>query len=385
MMTAEDLIFISVGSAAAKIALHAVTRSQLPMRTLILDTEDATLECIPPTPGVKTSIFGTKRLEGRGTGTDRRLGEGALRDDFSEIMTQIGTPRLAILLTCCGGGTSAATRLLLEGLREQGIATICFATMPFQIEGDDVRQNAAYLLPSLEQGADALTRIPLDSLVEDLSSNLSLDELFTIVANRISTGLTVFWTLLLQPSFFVFDIERLRCLLMEEGRAGIPFYFADAEASGENRAQEAIESILKSKRFHRDGNERLSHAAQVLVGVLAGDDLRLCELTTIMDRIKGHCTSLKESFLGTARLPETSEKLRIVVLAFALPSAEVGEKPSMALPITTTNSGKRPRRSQSKKQLGYSSDCFADVEDTIYGGQNLDVPTYRRRGIRLSR
>lgn len=382
-MTADDLIFISVGSAAAKVALHAVTRAKLPMQTLVLDTEDATLECIPPTTGIKTTIFGTKRLEGRGTGGDRRLGESALRDDFSEILTQIGSPRLAILLTCTGGGTSAATRLLLERLREQGIATLCFATAPFSFESDDVRQNASFLLPSLEQYADAMTRIPLELLVEDLPTSTMMEELFRVASERLSVGLTLLWTLLLQPSFFAFDIERLRRFLTEEGNAGLPFYFAEASATGPDRAEVAIQKLLASNRFQRDGSERLTHAAQVLVGILAGDDLRLCELTTIMDAVKGHCSAMKETFLGTARLPQTQETLSIVLFAFTLPSAEVGGKPILTTPITGTS--KRSRKGGSKTRLSTSSDYFANSEQTLYNGQDLDVPTYIRRGIRLSR
>lgn len=381
-MTADDLLFISIGGAAASIAQRTVARATFPMRTLILDTDDTTLQRIPPStvPGVSTFIFGAERLGGNGTGGDLRLGEGALRDDLATLMTQIGTPRLVVILTCCGGGTSAATRLLLPALREKGIATLCFATVPFAFEGDETRQNANSLLPVLENYADALSRVSLEALLESAPANLSIVETFEYVADRLGAGLSLLWALLLKPSFFAFDVEHFRRFLSENGTICIPFHFADVSASGPDRAQEIVRRLIVSKRFERDGNKRLEHATEILVGVLAGADLRLCELSTLMDGLKGYCSSLKETYLGTSILPEVEDELSVVLFAFGVPTADVGEKQNTTTPIHPSRSKK-----SKKSPLKSAADPFADVEKTIFNGQNLDEPTYLRRGIRLSR
>lgn len=379
-MTADDLLFISIGSAAAQVACRTVMRSSLPMRTLVLDTDDATLQCIPPTPGVSTFIFGAQRLGGRGTGGDPRLGEGALRDDLATLMTQIGSPRLAIVLTCCGGGTSAATRLLLSALHDQGIATLCFATVPFSFEGDETRQNANSLLPVLENFSDALARVSLESLLDSSPQPLPIQEAFNYVADRLGAGLCLLWTLLLKPNFFAFDIERFRRLLVEHSQMCIPFYFADVTAKGPDRAQEIVRQFIASKRFERDGNHRLAHATELLIGVLAGEDLRLNELATLMDGLKGFCTTVRETYLGTSLLPELKDELTVVLFAFGVPTSDVGRKTDPAIPITTTKT-----RKGKKSPLKSAADPFADVESTIFNGQNLDEPTYNRRGIRLMR
>ena len=140
-MKAEDLLLISVGGAAAKIARQIALKSrrdlsQPPMRILILDTDDAVLQTLTHAEGVSATIFGTQRLSGRGTGGDHILGVGAFRDDAAVLMQQIGAPRLVVVLTCCGGGTSGACEPLLRALRDRGIANIVFATEPFAFEGD---------------------------------------------------------------------------------------------------------------------------------------------------------------------------------------------------------------------------------------------------------
>lgn len=379
-MTADDLLFISVGSAAAQVARRTVMRAQLPMRTLVLDTDDATLQCIPPTTGMSTFIFGTQRLGGRGTGGDPRLGEGALRDDLANLMNQVGSPRLAVVLTCCGGGTSAATRLLLSALHDQGIVTVCFATIPFAFEGDETRQNANRLLPVLENSSDALARISLEALLESSSASLSIQESFEYVADRLGAGLSLLWSLLLKSSYLAFDIEHFRRLLMENGAICLPFYFADVTAEGPDRAQEIVRQMIASKRFMQGGINRLEHATEVLIGVLAGEDLRLNELSLLMDGVKGFCKSVKKTLLGTSLLPEMQGQLTVVLFAFGVPTADVVEKVDAATPIQPTKS-----RKVKKSTLKSSADPFADVESTIFNGQNLDEPTYQRRGIRLMR
>ena len=48
---------------------------------------------------------------------------------------------------------------------------------------------------------------------------------------------------------------------------------------------------------------------------------------------------------------------------------------------------RRPRGAKpaGTKVLGTAKNRFTDVAPTLYRGQNLDEPTYQRRGIRLTR
>lgn len=385
-MKTDDLLLISIGGAAAGIARRIVTQTSSPMRVLILDTDDEILQSYTPTEGVSVSIFGTKRLAGRGTGGDHSLGAGALRDDYSMIQQQIGTPNLAIVLICGGGGTSGAGQQLLTLLRDQGISTITIATSPFSFEGDDRKRCAAVVLPTLESSSDAIARIQLDQLIADELQELPIQKAFDYAADRLTAGISLLWTLLSKPSFFAFDAERFHHFVTFEASVGLPFYFADATASGPNRAQEVLDQLCASPLFRADGIDRLANAAHIVVGVLAGEDLRLCELSTIMDGLRNYCGSLKDSFLGTANDPDYEGTLTVVVLAFSSPALDVTQKPYD--PLQTPTLGKRSRSQRGARQgtrLGTVVSRFNDMEQTIVNGQNLDEPTYQRRGIRLVR
>lgn len=380
-MNLDDLLFIAVGGGAASIARSVIANASAPMRALILDTDDAILQTLPPTAGVSTTIFGTKRLSGRGTGGDTHLGAGALRDDAQMVMSQIGTPRLAVLLTCCGGGTSKATELLLEMLRTQGIATITFATEPFDFEGSDRKTSAKNLLETLALASDAFTKIRLSTLVTPEESALPLEQLFEKVAQRIAAGTNLFWSLLANPGFLSFDAEHFHRMLTQSALSGMRFTFSTATEEGPERAKKALETLIASPAFQENGIDRLRCAAQIIVGILAGSDLRLCELSQVMDGLREHCSALKESFLGTSLEPAREGAFSVVVMAFGAAPVEAGKRPD---PLAQVGHKGRNRKSKTP-QLGGGTDRFGDVERTLYNGQDLDEPTYLRRNIRLTR
>ena len=383
-METEDLLLISLGGAAASIVRRMAERATTPLRALILDTDDATLQSITPAVGVSTSVFGAKRLSGRGTGGSHSLGAGAFRDDATQILAQVGTPRLAILLTCCGGGTAGAATTLLEALRTKGIATLVFAVAPFSFEGDDRKRAANVLLPIMETRADALTRISLDALVGEEAATLPAAEAFAHAADRLAAGLGLLWTLVAHPGFIAFDAEHFRAFLTHDVEGGLPFCFADVTVSGENRAKTALNALREDPRFRVNGVDRLANAAQLIVGILAGPDLRLCEIGTVMEGLRAHCQSLKETLLGTADEEAREDSLSVVLFAFGHPltnvsAAKDGEAPR---PLPKRQRG---AKAAGTKVLGTAKNRFTDVAPTIYGGQNLDEPTYQRRGIRLTR
>ncbi len=381
-MTTDDLLFITVGGAAATIAQRMIATVHLPLRALILDTDDATLQNFVPMPGVSTTIFGALRLQGRGTGGDYSLGSAALRDDISDILSQIGAPRLAIVLTCCGGGTSGAVATLLGHLHEQGIATLTFATEPFTFEGEDRRRCANVILPTLDASGDAVTRIPLDTLLNDVAREAPLEQAFEYVTQRLSAGLSVLWQLLSAPGFIAFDAEHFHHFLTQGATTSLHFYFADAEATGPDRAEEILQTLIDSPRFKGDGVNRLENASHLLVGVLAGSDLRLSELSTLMEGFRSYCGKTMQPLLGTTCNPAFDGRLTVVLLAFGTPLADVASKGAIAAPI---KGGKRSSKNRGDACLGATQNRFSDVEPTLYNGQNLDEPTYYRRGIHLAR
>ena len=380
-MHADDLLLISVGGAAASVARRVIRQTEV--RAVILDTDDAVLgETDPNAHGGAVKIFGAKRLAGRGTGGDYRLGASAFRDDGAAMLADIGTPRLALVLTCLGGGTAGATEYLLRALREQGTVTVTFAIQPFAFEGDDRKRNAKLLRPMIESATDAITAVN-PAVLLDNADTLTADEAFARVADRLGDALSLFWTLLSHPSYFAFDAEHFhRMLSVSHDNTALPFDFAAARISGEDRAESLLNTLTTAPAFCRDGSDRLSRATRLVIGILSGSDLRLSELNTLITGLRIHCPSLKETFLGTSQEDRRNGELTAVLLAFGSnPGDEDEDIPSGTEAIRT---GRRGHRT-SPSRLASGNNRFGDVEPTLWHGENLDDPTYQRRGIRLSR
>lgn len=384
-MKADDLLFISVGGAAATIARSIAVNSrrdlsQPPMRVLILDTDDAVLQNLTHADGVSVTIFGTKRLFGRGTGGEHIMGASAFRDDAAVLLQQIGAPRLVVVLTCCGGGTSGACASLLQLLRERGIANVVFATEPFPFEGDVRKKNAATVLSSLSVTANALATIPLPSLLPPNADALPAADAFAYVTERLAAGISLFWTLLVHPGYIQFDVENIRQMLEQPGESSLPFTYSDASATGETRAEQIVEQLIESPRFKMNGVNTLANARQVIVGVLAGDDLRLCELEVLMTGIKKALHKQTVVQLGTVNHASFNGKMEVVVMAFPQQGQEGSGRDGGLLPPR-----KRGGKGTRGKGLSAVKDRFDDVERTIIGGIDYDEPTYLRLNIKLKR
>jgi cell division GTPase FtsZ len=387
-MKADELLFISLGGAAASIARHIAAQTRQdperpPMRVLVLDTDDAVLQTVthPHTEGVSVTIFGTQRLDGKGTGGDHVLGASAFRDDAATLMQQIGSPRLAIILTCCGGGTSGACESLLRFLNERGIANIVFATEPLPFEGDDRKRCATVVIPTLMEHANAASIIPLTSLIPEETAGLTIEQSFNYAANRLAAGISLLWVLLVSPGYLQFDAEHFRQILDQSTSSSLSFTFSDATAIGEERATDLVKQIVGSPRFMQRGVNCLANASTAIVGVLAGEDLRLCELNVLMTGLRSHFNKQTEVILGTVNHPTFSGRMEVVVLAFRSLIGDMTTSNDALQPLARKRSIKGGR----EKMLSAVKNRFDNVEQTIIDGINYDEPTYLRRNIRLKR
>jgi cell division protein FtsZ len=221
------------------------------------------------------------------------------------------------------------------------------------------------------------------------------------------------------------------CYLVRQRSADCAF--AVAETSGPNRAAEAVERLLAHPMV--DGPESLAQAAAAAVCVLGGPSLGMLEVNRIMDNLR---TRSKDApvLMGAAIAPEMGDRLLVGLLlgraergqgageASAVPADDrLGEEspdseltqhlvdrqstprpqsrfvpppPDLSpdrveqLRIRQGPSGARPRKPHPRMRQGtlpleiISKGRFDKSEPTIHKGEDLDVPTYIRRGVALN-
>jgi cell division protein FtsZ len=172
--------------------------------------------------------------------------------------------------------------------------------------------------------------------------------------------------------------------------------FGFSAADGAGRVGRAV-AALKACRLLGSG-DALAKANAVMLGILAGRDLRLAEVGEVMAKMRGVCKKDCVVEMGTVLDDRYEGRIELVALAFeswivgvypeprkdaAAPSPQ---EPPVAESFPTQSGGRRNRSKGSKLSFGATGrGKFQNIESTLFNGQDLDVPTYIRRGIMLER
>jgi cell division protein FtsZ len=392
-MSAElqsGLLLLGVGGGGCRLASAVQASYGGGMRALGVDT-DALSNRAASQGGLNCLLIGGSRLAGHGTGGDAIKGRLAAQDDMPNLAQHLQGVRTAVVVACLGAGTGGgATPEIVKMLRDTGVATLCFAVLPFAFEGESRRKAAERVLPLIEENADSLVTVGLDDLF-DKAADAGVEAAVREAEAALSAGITLLWRLLTKPGFIQLDPERLHGLVVRGGNAR----FGCASAAGEGRGALAV-AQLKACRLLRSG-DAIGRASAVLVGILAGPDLRLAEIGEVMGKVRECCKSDCCVEMGTVLDGALEGRLDLVALAFesgVTPLAvEVRKEapPVMEPPVAEgfpVQPGARKGRGSKGSKLSFGTTGrgkFQNVEATIFEGQDLDIPTFVRRGILLER
>ena len=276
--------------------------------------------------------------------------------------------RIAVIVTALGGGTGGgATIELAKYFSSKGVPCVVFATTPFVFEGEDRQRNARSAMVMIEDAASATFFLPLDKLIAETDN---MNEAMRRAVDTVARGVTLFWRLVGKPGYIKFDVERLRHLLLGAGRGR----FAAVSTQGPERAADAVAELMRSEMLSTSSGP----VRATLCGVLAGDDLLLSEVGVVADGVRGAYGGLSFD-LATVNDEETfSGRLCVVVMLFEANTKVEGSDG----PGTVHSAGRKKQRSAlSVGPTGRGR--FKNAEPTIWNGEDLDVPTFIRKGILL--
>lgn len=356
MSAANSLLLIGVGTSGCRAANRIVASFGHDLRHILCDTDATTGQL-----DGNFVLLGGNRLSGRGSGRDIVAARMAVEESVSILDPNLEGVRLAVVVTCLGGGTGGgATFEILKHLASRNIPAVVFATTPFTFEGDDAQRKSRTMMTMIEDQANASFFLPLDRLTQ-ASDNLK--ESFTAAIAALSGGITLFWRMLLNPGYLRLDVERLRHVLSRAGRGR----FAAVDVDGEGRAEKALDAILRKDSLAAGS----APVRAILCGILAGDDLRLTEVSTIANGVRKAFAENSQFELATVN-DESSFSGRLAVVVMLFEFSKNDDSPS------------KPRKMQSvlspNAQLRGK---FQNSEVTLWHGENVDEPTYLRKNISL--
>ena len=363
MSDSSPMLLIGVGTAGCSMARGIGRAFGEGLRYVLTDTDAASAR-----DGEPFVLIGGDRLSGRGAGGDIVAGRLAAENSAKSLDEHVESVRLAVIVTALGGGTGGgATLEIAKHLSSLGIPSIVFATTPFSFEGEDRHRNARGIMSMIEDAANATFFIQLDKLIQSADV---MDEAMRRAVDTVASGVTLFWRLVEKPGYIRLDTERLRHILADSGRGR----FAAVTVQGPNRAADAVDALIRSEM----PASASSPVHTILCGVLAGEDLRLSEISVIADGLKGAFGERHAFELATVNDEATfCGRLSVVAMLF-----ESGRKASEETPGGVMSG----RRKKSKDPLGVGPSGrgrFKNAEPTIWNGEDLDIPTFIRRNINL--
>lgn len=417
---AGPLLFLGVGDAGVRLGrtLAAQVRDELTYVGLNTDA-------LQPAGDVR--IFGAKLTRGFGCGGDLQQGRRAAEQDTAALRELVAGRKVVVIIAGLGGGTGTGAAPLVARLaREAGALVVALAMLPFTFEAPLRNENAKAGLAALKAAADVTLCLSNDAAARELDPRASAVAVLAGADRLIVKTLQGLWRLLARPGLIrVGPAELERLLRGLHGETG----FATVEAAGEDRARQALEQLLAHPFLN--AGRAVTEADAVLVS-LAGGRLRMDELEWLQRQLHEHCRQAR-LLVGTSEDPDLGDHLAITVVTAtqgvppaAEPApelegrviipAELAEAPARgeAVRFDALNLDEPPaprgaerapgaaasepkrggrgrtvyaRRKGEQQTFNFevtSRGRFEQSEGTFYEGQNLDEPTFLRRGLRLN-
>jgi cell division protein FtsZ len=335
-----------------------------------------------------------KLFRGLGSGGDPDRGRALAEEQFSTLKNACEGANVVFILAGLGGGAgSGISPVLAKAAHEAGALVLAFVTLPFDCEGNRREAQAQQGLEQLKAVADGVICLPSQRIFKLIDENTSLLETFRVIGGFLLEGVRGVWQLLTRPGLIQVHFADL-CAFLRDRHAENAFAFV--EAAGAGRAREVVESILAHPLL--DEGHALAESDAVLVSLTAGKDLTMAEIHRVMDQVKRQCGHA-QIIMGAAVDTALKDKLCVAIIAARQNVAPTNVTARAETHVAGTAPGvrevmvartQRSRRGMVKPvqtQLPLtivSKGRFDKSEPTKHNGEDLDVPTFLRRGVPLN-
>jgi len=247
---------------------------------VICNTDLQSLEASPIPIKIQ---LGENLTEGLGAGSNPDVGMKAAQESSDRISELLDANTKMLFITAgMGGGTgTGAAPVIAEIAREKGILTIAVVTHPFTNEGGYRKRYAKEGLAELKKHVDTLLIINNDKLIE-IYGDLTLTQAFGKANEVLNTATKGIAEVISQHLKVNIDLNDARKVLENSGTA----VMGQAEATGENRAIEAVNEALDSPLLN---DNDITGAEQVLLKIVSGvgdDEIKMSELSKIKNQIQ---------------------------------------------------------------------------------------------------
>lgn len=333
--------------------------------------------------GIKTLAIGALATRGLGAAGDSTGGRLAAEESLTALQEAMVGIDFLILVTGLGGGTgTGAAPVIAKTARAMGATILAFVTLPFPFEGDRRRRQAEEGLRALQRVTDAVVCLPNERLLQGVEEQAGLEDAFRQSDAMLATGIHNIWQLLASTGIVNLTFADVRELAE---RSGGTLAYGFAEASGPARSASALRLLMESPLL--ENGRLLAEAQGLLVCITGGPDLTLADLEGIVGQIAAKARPDVHISMGALIDPSRRERLTITVLtteSWLEDRFEAASRNGAATPETRKATGTEAQGELPLPDTSKDRGQFGSAAPTMINGEDLDIPTYLRRGIRLS-
>jgi len=348
------------------------------LNAVVLDTDKKILSACGMDPESLLHV-GESVTRGFSSGGDVELGRQSITPESSRIRALLQPVNLLIIVTGLGGGTGTGAAPVIARLaREADTPVLCLTTMPFELEGKGIMNKAQEGLKKLRTYADAIVQVPNEMMLEKEEVDIPAEEAFARSQQVLTEAVFALWRLLAHTGIYNLDFACIQILLRHcDGFC----HFASVDIAGENRGRTAADQLAGHPMLNK--GKALKRAAGIIVGISGGQDLTMGEVQAVMKRLNEKLPDDAWTSIGVAIDPVFDGRLSVIVLV-----AEQWKEPLMDDERPQLGFSFDNNVSQEQGQLPFAptkKGSFDNLEPTIHENEDLDVPTYIRRNIKLPR
>ena len=257
--------------------------------------------------------IGMELTKGLGAGANPSKGRDAALEsshEIRELLRNDGTRMLFITAGMGGGTGTGAAPIIAQIANELDILTVGIVTLPFEFEGKAKMEKALSGVEELKKGCDSVITILNQRLIE-IYGDLSQSKAFEKADDIIATSAKCIAEIVTVPGQINVDFEDVKTVMKDAGTSVL----GSAEASGDNRAQEAIENAINSPLLN---DRNIEGAKRILLNIVSGggdNELSTIELNTITKLVNESSSENVEIIFGTAIDGELDDKVRVTIIA----------------------------------------------------------------------
>lgn len=269
--------------------------------------------------------LGANQTEGLGAGANPEVGRKAAQESLEDLRNALKDTKMLFITAGMGGGTGTGAAPVVAAMaKEMNILTVGIVTLPFDFEGPRRKDQAVAGIGELEKAVDTLLVVDNNNLMKILGNKTTMKKAYLEADRVLGSAARGIAEIITTEGYVNVDFADV-CTIMRDGGKAL---MGTAEATGENRAEDAVKAAISSPLLD---NVSIRGARAIIVNITASEDsLGMHETSQILSLVQESAGQNANIIYGMVFDEKMGDTLRVTVVATRfgdLPEVTIGKQP----------------------------------------------------------